>query len=102
MAATIRIKTEEVRTLAAKIGQHNENLTNLLSNIAKTMDSLGTNDAYISKSGETIRAAMRSLDNRFKEFTQVIDSYKKFLENTAEQYEKTEAVANTNAGKFKT
>jgi len=44
---------------------------------------------------------MNAMKPRFDEYKAVIESYAKFLTNTAQSYETTEGVIEGNAGQFK-
>jgi uncharacterized protein YukE len=54
-----------------------------------------------SDAATDIRAAMNALKPRFEEYKDVVESYAKFLVNTAQSYESTEAAIQNNANQFK-
>ena len=54
-----------------------------------------------SDAASDIRAAMNALKPRFEEYKNVVESYAKFLVNTAQNYESTESGIQSNASAFK-
>ena len=44
---------------------------------------------------------MNALNPRFEEYKSVVESYAKFLVNTAQNYDTTETTVQNNAGQFK-
>lgn len=54
-----------------------------------------------SDAATDIRAAMNALKPRFEEYKNVVESYAKFLVNTAQNYETTEGAIQSNASAFK-
>ena len=54
-----------------------------------------------SDAATDIRAAMNALKPRFEEYKTVVESYAKFLVNTAQSYDVTETSIQNNAGAFK-
>ncbi len=57
--------------------------------------------SWKSDAATDIRAAMNALKPRFAEMKEVVNSYAKFLDDTAQSYESTESAVQTNAAAFK-
>ena len=70
-----------------------------LADINKTMNDLES--TWRSDAATDIRAAMNALKPRFEEYKTVVESYAKFLVNTAQSYDVTETSIQNNAGAFK-
>ena len=70
-----------------------------LADINKTMNDLES--TWRSDAATDIRAAMNALKPRFEEHKTVVESYAKFLVNTAQSYDVTETSIQNNAGAFK-
>lgn len=99
MADSIKISTQVLIDTAGKVRTINANLDDKLSEINQKMNALKS--SWKSESGESIREAMNALKPNFEQYKSVVESYAKFLEETAQQYETTETVITTNANQFK-
>lgn len=97
--ADIKISTQVLTDTAAKVRQINSTLTNKLDEINNTMQNLEA--SWKSDAAADIRAAMLALKPRFEQYNSVVESYAKFLVNTAQSYESTEQGIQTNAQSFK-
>jgi len=74
-------------------------LDSKLADINKSMNDLEA--TWKSDAASDIRAAMNAMKPRFEEYKNVVESYAKFLVNTAQSYESTESAIQTNAQAFK-
>lgn len=99
MADSIRISTQVLTDTATKVRNINTNLDSKLADINKAMNDL--EDTWKSDAASDIRAAMNALKPRFEEYKAVVESYAKFLVNSAQSYETTEGVVQSNASAFK-
>ena len=68
-----------------------------LADINKTMNDLES--TWRSDAATDIRAAMNALKPRFEEYKTVVESYAKFLVNTAQSYDVTETSIQNNLSK---
>ena len=99
MADSIQISTQVLLDTADKVRTINSNLDSKLAEINKSMNDLEA--TWKSDAATDIRAAMNALKPRFEEYKTVVESYAKFLVNTAQNYESTETAIQTNASAFK-
>lgn len=99
MADGIQISTQTLIDTAEKVRTINTNLDTKLTDINKAMNDLEA--TWKSDAATDIRSAMNALKPRFEEYKNVVESYAKFLVNTAQNYENTESAVQTNAGAFK-
>lgn len=99
MADGIQISTQVLLDTADKVRTINSTLDQKLADINKNMNDLEA--TWKSDAATDIRAAMNALKPRFEEYKSVVESYAKFLVNTAQNYESTESTVQTNAGAFK-
>lgn len=99
MADGIQISTEVLHTTAQKVRDINTALDQKLADINKNMNDLEA--TWKSEAATDIRAAMNALKPRFEEYKNVVESYAKFLVNTATSYETTESTIKSNANQFK-
>ena len=99
MADSIRISTQVLVDTAEKVRSINKSLDDKLADINKSMNDLEA--TWKSDAASDIRAAMNALKPRFEEYKNVVESYAKFLVNTAQSYETTEGAIQNNAGAFK-
>ena len=97
--ADIKISTQVWTDTASKVRQINSTLTNKLDEINNTMQNLEA--SWKSDAASDIRAAMLALKPRFEQYNSVVESYAKFLVNTAQSYVSTEQGIQTNAQSFK-
>ncbi len=97
--ADIKISTQVLTDTAEKVRSINNTLDSKLADINKEMNNLES--SWKSDAATDIRAAMNALKPRFEEYKNVIESYAKFLVNTARNYETTETTIQNHAGQFK-
>ena len=99
MADGIQISTQVLLDTAEKVRTINTTLDSKLADINKNMNDLEA--TWKSDAASDIRAAMNALKPRFEEYKNVVESYAKFLVNTAQNYETTEGTIQSNASAFK-
>lgn len=99
MADGIQISTQVLLETADKVRTINASLDQKLVDINKNMNDLEA--TWKSDAATDIRAAMNALKPRFEEYKNVVESYAKFLVNTAQAYESTESSVQANASAFK-
>lgn len=99
MADSIQISTQVLMDTADKVRSINTQLDQKLADINKNMNDLEA--TWKSDAASDIRAAMNALKPRFEEYKNVVESYAKFLVNTAQNYESTESGIQSNASAFK-
>ncbi len=99
MADEIRVSTQVLLDTAEKVRTINTTMDGKLADINKTMNDLES--TWRSDAATDIRAAMNALKPRFEEYKTVVESYAKFLVNTAQSYDVTETSIQNNAGAFK-
>ncbi|HAR69581.1 MAG TPA: WXG100 family type VII secretion target [Eubacterium sp.] len=99
MADEIKVSTQVLLDTAEKVRTINTTMDGKLADINKTMNDLES--TWRSDAATDIRAAMNALKPRFEEYKTVVESYAKFLVNTAQSYDVTETSIQNNAGAFK-
>ncbi len=99
MADGIQISTQVLLDTAEKVRSINGTMDTKLADINKNMSDLEA--TWKSDAASDIRAAMNALKPRFEEYKNVVESYAKFLVNTAQNYETTESSIQNNASAFK-
>lgn len=99
MADGIQISTQVLIETADKVRSINTTMDSKLADINKNMNDLEA--TWKSDAATDIRAAMNALKPRFEEYKNVVESYAKFLVNTAQNYETTEGTIQSNANAFK-
>lgn len=99
MADGIQISTQVLLDTADKVRTINNTLDSKLADINKNMNDLEA--TWKSDAASDIRTAMNALKPRFEEYKNVVESYAKFLVNTAQNYESTESGIQSNASAFK-
>lgn len=99
MADTIQISTQVLLDTARKVRNINDELDGKLADINKSMNDLDA--TWKSDAASDIQAAMNAMKPRFEEYKNVVESYAKFLVDTAQSYESTEGAIQTNASAFK-
>ena len=99
MADEIKVSTQVLLDTAEKVRTINTTMGGKLADINKTMNDLES--TWRSDAATDIRAAMNALKPRFEEYKTVVESYAKFLVNTAQSYDVTETSIQNNAGAFK-
>ena len=88
MADEIKVSTQVLLDTAEKVRTINTTMDGKLADINKTMNDLES--TWRSDAATDIRAAMNALKPRFEEYKTVVESYAKFLVNTAQSYDVTE------------
>ena len=99
MADGIQISSQVLYDTAEKVRNINAQMDSKLADINKNMNDLEA--TWKSDAANDIRSAMNALKPRFEEYKSVVESYAKFLVNTAQNYETTEAAIQSNASAFK-
>ena len=99
MADSIKISTQVLTDTAQKVRNCNTVMDEKLADINKNMNDLEA--TWKSDAASDIRAAMNALKPKFEQYKNVIESYAKFLVNTAQSYETTESAIQSNASAFK-
>ena len=99
MADSTQISTQVLLDTADKVRTINATLDSKLAEINKNMNDLEA--TWKSDAATDIRASMNALKPRFEEYKNVIESYAKFLVNTAQSYEATENAIQSSASAFK-
>ena len=99
MADSIKISTQVLTDTAQKVRNCNNAMDAKLADINKNMNDLEA--TWKSDAANDIRAAMNALKPKFEQYKNVIESYAKFLVNTAQSYEVTEGAVQSNASAFK-
>ncbi len=99
MADSIKISTQVLTDTAQKVRNCNTAMDEKLADINKNMNDLEA--TWKSDAASDIRAAMNALKPKFEQYKNVIESYAKFLVNTAQSYETTEGAIQSNASAFK-
>lgn len=99
MADEIKVSTQVLLDTAENVRTINTTMDGKLADINKTMNDLES--TWRSDAATDIRAAMNALKPRFEEYKTVVESYAKFLVNTAQSYDVTETSIQNNAGAFK-
>lgn len=99
MADSIKISTQVLNDTAKKVRDCNAAMDQKLADINKSMNDLEA--TWKSEAANDIRAAMNALKPKFEEYKNVVESYAKFLVNTAQSYESTEGAIQSNANAFK-
>ena len=97
--ADIKISTQVLMDTAGKVRSINATLTEKLNEINYTMQSL--EGSWKSDAATDIRTAMQNLKPRFEQYNSVVESYAKFLVNTAQSNDSTEGAVQTNAQAFR-
>lgn len=97
--ATLKVSTQVLKDTSSKVRECNEKLDEALQEINNKMQSLEA--SWKSDAASDIRAAMNALKPRFVEYKEVISSYAKFLNDTADTYEQLETTVQNNANSFK-
>ena len=95
----IQISTKVLVETAVKMRNTNKEMDAKLKEINKSMNDLEAD--WKSDGATAIRSSMNALKPRFEEYRNVIESYAKFLDTTAQSYVSTETAVETNANAFK-
>ena len=95
----IQISTKVLVETAVKMRNTNKEMDAKLKEINKSMNDLEAD--WKSDGATAIRSSMNAMKPRFEEYKNVIESYAKFLDTTAQSYVSTETAVETNANAFK-
>lgn len=95
----IEVSTQVLIDTSQKVRSINNALDARLADINKAMNDLQA--TWQSTAANDIRANMNALKPRFQEYKDVVESYCKFLDTTAQSYESTEQAIKANANQFK-
>lgn len=98
MAENINVSSEVLNETASKIRTCNSEMDEQLNDILNQVNSL--EKSWSSTASSTIRDAMNAMKPKFEQYKEVVESYAKFLVDTAQLYEETESTINTNASQF--
>lgn len=99
MAGSIEIQSQVLIDTAGKVRNCNTNMDAKLADINQAMNALES--TWRSDAATDIRAAMNALKPRFEQYKAVVESYAKFLDTTAKNYETTEGSVQNTAAAFK-
>lgn len=95
----IQVSTQVLLDTSQKVRSLNTVLDTKLADINKSMNDLEA--TWKSDAASDIRSNMNAMKPRFEEYKNVVESYCKFLDTTAQSYETTEAAVQSNASAFK-
>lgn len=98
MAENINVSSEALNETASKIRTCNTEMDEQLTEILTKVNNL--EDSWSSTASDTIRNAMNAMKPKFEQYKEVVESYAKFLVDTAQLYEETESTINSNASQF--
>jgi len=96
--SNINVNIEEVRQLALKMRNINQQLDDNLIEIKKEVNSL--NGMWVSDGSNTLIQRFNYFQNKFSQEKEIIESYAKFLDYTSNSYETIENTIKTNASNF--
>ena len=88
MGDSINVSASVLTETANKIRSINNSLDSSLANINKSMNDLEA--TWKSSAASEIRSSMNALKPRFEEYKGIVETYAKFLVNTANKYEDTD------------
>ena len=94
----IKITMSEVAAITSQIRQYNNNLSDTLSYVSKTMNEL--NSAWLSEGAETILDRFNRFATRFVDESETIETYAKFLDYAVSSYDSLESTITANASNF--
>lgn len=94
----IKISTSQVAATASQIRTLNTSLESRLSDIKAQMN--GLTSTWQSDGCTAIQSKFNALEPKFAEYKQIVESYAKFLDNTAASYDATETAVESNANAF--
>lgn len=99
MPEGINVSTQVLLDTAVKVRNCNSIMDGKLNEINQKMNDLES--TWKSDAANDIRTAMNNLRPKFEEYKNVVESYAKFLTDTAQRYETTETTIQNNANQFK-
>lgn len=95
----LMITLEQLPATAADIRMQNQQLNNCLQEIYAVMKQLSA--YWQSPSSETIRNRFQAMLPVFDSYKAIVESYARFLEQTASSYQQLENQLNSNADAFR-
>lgn len=95
----IQVNTQVLLDTAAKVRNINDIMDDKLLQINKVMNELEA--SWKSDGANDIRNKINGLKPRFAQYKDVVESYCKFLDTSAQSYETTETTIQSNASQFK-
>lgn len=98
MEDSIKVSAAVLTETANTIRSINNSLDSSLENINKSMNDLEA--TWKSNAASEIRASMNALKPRFEEYKGIVESYAKFLMQTANTYEDTDKDIQNQASYF--
>ncbi len=98
MPDSIQIDLDEVREKATVIKSCNDDLTDRLEEITRSMEGLV--DSWESEAATTIFEKFKGLKPVFEDYEKVVEAYAQFLMDTAETYDQTDSAISSNASQF--
>lgn len=96
MPETTKISTQALLDTASKIRKINETLDSQLQEVNKTIDGL-TSAGWKSEAAEKTREEIAAMKPRYEEYKSIVESYAKYLEETAGSYSSTDTAIAKNA-----
>ena len=99
MPEGINVSTQVLLDTAVKVRNCNNAMDEKLTTINQKMNDLES--SWKSDAANDIRSAMNALRPKFEEYKNVVESYAKFLTDTAQRYETTVTTIQNNANQFK-
>lgn len=94
----IHVSVSKVRDIALSLKQINLQLSQCLEEMVRQMNALES--SWESETSQMIRDKFNALSPHFENYAKVIDSYVAYLNQTADNYEATEASLSKNASSF--
>ncbi len=94
----INITLEELNSAATNIHKRNAELNAILENIKNQMNNL--RNSWESEAARNIQNNFSSVEPKFKQYFDVIESYSDFLVKTVQSYQSTESTNISNAAAF--
>lgn len=95
MAGRIEISTQVLRDTAETVRRLKESLNDTLKDANTTVQNLES--TWDSDAGRRIREGMRSMESRFEQYRNIVETYAAFLETTADEYDRIETDLTRNA-----
>lgn len=93
--AEMKITTEQLTGTAGKIRNINKTLKDLLQSFSREVTSL--EQTWESDAGKRAKEAIKNLEPRFDDYYNVLETYAKHLEDTAEKFATNEKNLTQNA-----
>jgi uncharacterized protein YukE len=96
--SNINVNVDQVRTLAMKLRNINQQMDDNLNEIRIQVNNL--NSVWVSDGGNTLIQKFSYFQNKFIQEREIIDSYAKYLDYASNSYETIEKTIKTNASNF--